>query len=324
MKDELIKIFFDQKLLELIKKIENNYDFGVEEDVSLKSLLLTAYLLTREERAPYLYFETIVSGILQERSKNHYQDILNTIIDQIFQHRENDYALAMKLYHQFITDGYCFHSFNAAFLPTIQKQGLVVEDKPWDNEQIEEIRSLFRSHHVPDVFGLYQGRKSTPLFFANNLNSSRFYAYSSPTWFRHFVSGGMSGKMSEFDKTAFFRRDYAKAKENVIKLIKKTQISEDDQTKIMQFFDQQWNWIATNDSPLVALVKREDLIEKNQLASIPILEHELAVDYLKRILRTDGSFNHIIKNNIAPEKIIIFPYDLSKIKEVQPEKGFLL
>lgn len=190
MEEQIINIFSNPKLQTIIARTQDQYHLTVEEDINLKSLLLTTFLLTRDELAIYSHFNTIINGILKDRSKNNFEEILNQIIDTIFQNNQNDFGLAQKLIYNSILDGYCFHSFNASFLPTIQKKGLIIKEKPWDNKAIEKVRKLFSNHGIKDVFGLYQGKKETPIFFANNLKSSRFYAYSSPTWFRHFVSGG--------------------------------------------------------------------------------------------------------------------------------------
>lgn len=317
MKDQIIDIFSDTNLQMLIKKTTEIHQLSIEEDISLKSLLLTTFLLTREEQALYHHYETIVNGILKDRNHNHFEEILNQIIEDIFKEKPNDVTLANKLLQNLILDGYCFHSFNASFLETICEKGLVIEEKPWDNEEIEHIRSLFQSHQVKGVFGLYQGRKETPIFFANNLESSRFYAYSSPTWFRHFVSGGMSGKEELYDKKAFFYRNYEQAFKNVQTLCHQAMLNPEEQELVFKFFHKYWNLIATKELPCVALIKRSQL-KKEEL--LPPLEQESIESYTKRMIFYFGRGNQTIKNDIPPQDLLIFPYQLEKIKEVQPRK----
>lgn len=318
MKEQIINIFSEPKLQTQIAIAQKQYQLTLEEEISLKSILLTTFLITRQELSVYFYFDTIIDGIIKDRGKNNFEDIINKIIDTIFQNKENDFTLAKNLIYNFALDGYCFHSFNKVFLPTILEKGLIIKEKPWDNEAIEQIRKIFSNHNIKDVFGLYQGKDTTPIFFANSLKSSRFYAYSSPTWFRHFVSGGMKGNPNLYHKNAFFYRDYQSALENVIKLCESANVSYEEYQVILNFFNHYWGIIATNELPCVALIKRTEL-EKDQ-KMLPILEQETACDYTKRAFQYYGQGNHTVKNNIAKEKLIIFPYNLTDIKEMQPEK----
>ncbi len=130
MKENLIQIFSNSKLQLFIEINSRMYQLTIEEDISLKSLLLTTYLLTREEFSIYKYFQTILFGILKNRNSNQFDVILNEIIEDLFKENNYDFVYAEALLQNMIFDGYCFHSFNACFLPSIQEKGLVLHDKP--------------------------------------------------------------------------------------------------------------------------------------------------------------------------------------------------
>lgn len=53
---------------------------------------------------------------------------------------------------------------------------------------------------------------------------------------------------------------------------------------------------------------------------LPILEQETACNYIKRALLYYGQGNHTVKKDIPKEQLIIFPYNLTNIKEIQPKK----
>lgn len=318
MKEQLINIFSEPKLQSQIESVLSQYQFTNEEEISLKSLLLTTFLITRQELSVYLYFDTIVNGIMENRENNNFEKIINNIIDTIFENNRNDFNLAKKIIYNFALDGYCFHSFNKVFLPTILEKGLVIKEKPWDNEAIEQIRKIFSNHNIKDVFGLYQGKDNTPIFFANSLKSSRFYAYSSPTWFRHFVSGGMKGNPNFYHKKAFFYRDYRLALENVIKLCQSANVNNEEYQLIFNFFNHYWEKIATNELPCVALIKRTELEKECKI--LPILEQEDACNYVKRAFQYYGQGNHTVKDDIDKEKLIIFSYDFANLQKMQPNK----
>lgn len=320
MKEQLNNIFSNEKLKEIIADTEAKYQFTSEEDITLKSILLSTYLLTREESSIYYYFHLIANNISKNHEKNNFDKIIEQIIDEIFKKAPNDFDLARVLIGNYILDGYYYHSFNSVFLNSIKEKGLLSKEKPWDDNEIEEIKAIFSSHNIKNIFGLYQGNKDYPIFLAESLNSSGFYANSSPTWFRHFASGGMSGT-TEYDKNAFYNVYYEDAKENVIKMCKKANLNSNETMRVLLFFEKYWNMLATKDLPCIALVKRTDL--KDTTFVPEPLDGEIARQYCKRAIFSCTQGNHIVRKNIPPEKIIIFPYELSLIKEINLERRHL-
>lgn len=219
-----------------------------------------------------------------------------------------------QIIHNFVVDGYLFHSFNAAFFDSIQSLGLSTEGRQWEAEEINEIRTIFSKHGFTGIFGLYRESKENPIFLANSLKSSVFYAYSSPTWFRHFVSGGMKGERNEYNKDAFFRRDYQSAKNNVLKLAHQAELDVLEQQKVLAF-EKYWGKIASKEFPYIALIKRSVIQSKTLL--LEPLPGETAHSFTKRYIRIYQDKNEIVKSNIPVEQLFLFPYDFSKIKELQ-------
>ena len=43
-----------------------------------------------------------------------------------------------------VNEGLIFHSFNSSFFNKINTQGLVVKEKPWNLDEIEEVRKIFQ------------------------------------------------------------------------------------------------------------------------------------------------------------------------------------
>ncbi len=132
----------------------------------------------------------------------------------------------------------------------------------------------------------------------------------------------MKGREEDYDKNAFFTRNYENALKNVERLCDNASVTEKDKITILKFFNYYWNLLATQELPCVALVKRNDIIaQKDRLMP---LENESAPEFVKRSIAYYTAENHIVKSDIAKEKITIFPYQLEKISIVQPKKGNIL
>lgn len=317
MEHSFIELFSNPVLIQRIQEKETIYLFTKEEDISLKSLLLTSFLLTENEEAPHLYLDYIVKQIIEHRGQSCYDTVVFKIIEDMMQ-PTSDIETAFSIIKRFILNGYCYHSFNASFFNSIFQNGLVMQEKPWDQNKMEEVRNIFIKKGIHDVFGLYKPQKITPIFFANSLKSSSFYAYSSPTWFKHFTSGGMKNR-SGMDKDAFFKRDYNSAYHNIELLCKEGNLNIDETNLVFSFFQEYWDKLATFELPMVAIIKRKSLKTEEKIVIAPV-EGEEITDYIKRMIRIYGDQNHIVYHDIAKEELLFFSYDLKKNKEINVQK----
>lgn len=308
MEQQIVQIFSNPKLHQMIDEEYQKHHFSAENNIQLKALLLSIYLFTHEEQTIYTSFYFIVERILKHQTFN---DILCQSIEQILLENKNDLMYSKKIIQNIVLDGYCFHSFNANFLPSIQKNGLTTDVKAWDNKEIEVIHHIFSLHQYKNVFGFYQFTKQNPIFAAGSLSSSSFYAYSSPAWYRNFVSGGVNGSKDIYDKTAFYTRNSNQAFQNIQILCKNASLNDTETNIVIEFFQKYWSMLATYKLPYVALIKKSDIIPHE--AILPMNENETMIQYIKRLIMYYGNKNYIIKESIPIEKLILFPYQLDEI-----------
>ena len=208
-----------------------------------------------------------------------------------------------------VEEGLIFHSFNSAFFDKINEQGLVVGDKPWDLNEIETVRKIFQKQNNNNIFGLYQGRTSTPVFFTDTLISSPYYGLSSPTFFRKFIEH----KPKYFN--TFLNRDYEKAIQSMNELC--SDLSTEEQETVMKFFHKYWALFTNNKLPYVAISSKEKL----GILTYPIhqLPEETLVQYYLRLLLSGR--NYILHDNISRDKLDLFNYEDFTISNPTKEKN---
>ena len=196
-----------------------------------------------------------------------------------------------------VDEGLVFHSFNSAFFDKINEQGLVVQDKPWDLEELETVRKIFQRKNNNNIFGLYHGRTSTPVFFTDTLISSPYYGLSSPTFFRKFIE-----HKSEYFNT-FLNRDYEKATKSMEDLC--SDLTNEEKDIVMKFFYKHWDLFTNNKLPYVAISSKEKL----GILTYPIhqLPEETLEQYYLRLLLSGR--NYMFHDNISRNKLELFNYE---------------
>ena len=271
-----------------------------------------------------LFYHFVVNGTLHTTENITF--IVNKIIENrnLIQKNQNSSCFTSCLEHflkqayevdpkftrleEFLASGFLFHSFNKAFYPTIEEKGLVLKEKPWDLEKIEQIRNIFKKAHQKNIFGYYQGREETPIFFSSNLVSSPYYGLSSPTFFRKFVEH----KAEYFN--AFLNRDYESALASIKELI--LPLQEEEKRIVFSFFQEYWQAFATEELPCVAISTKEKLGIKEEVP--PKIEEDSISYYLKRIVTVK---NYMIGKNIDRESLEIFDYQTLSFFPKQKEKN---
>jgi len=298
------------KIDELVNRVFNDPYFNAaivyldkERVLKLKSLIITYLIMMRTDAFVFELTQYLVPIIESDEVRK--SNYIHLVVEFIFNHF-NEPDLVEEIVHNYIFDGYLVHSFNAAFSDSIEERGLILKDKPWDLNEIEMIKGIFAKRGKKDIFGLYQGEERTPIFLAENLNSSAYYGISSPTWFLHFCTGGLYGKKDEYDKEAFRNRDYDACLTNVITLCEAYALSDDERYIVLDFFEKYYAILGTNDPPKVLLIERKKLIGEQEL--MPQMEHESDYDYICRTLTIFASGNRMIRKDIKPEDILIIDY----------------
>lgn len=281
----------------IITEMAKKYSLSKEEYIHLVNLLIYYYSISttpntlKAVQVICIKLKEFGNDLKKHQTHNLFKECLS-----VFLKGEQEQTGNFNKINNFLEEGFLFHSFNPAFLPQINEKGLIVKEKPWDLEEVEEIRKIFWNKLHKNVFGLYQGRKLTPVFFANNLLSSSYYGLSSPTFFRKFIENNPK----YFD--VFFRRDYPKAKESIENLC--SVLDSEEKKKVFSFFEKYWDFFTTPDLAYVAVSTKQKLgIAKNPPPRNP---NESEIDYLlRRILLVN---NEMMSVDIARDQLEIFSY----------------
>lgn len=292
----------------IITEMAKKFSLSSEEYINLINLMIYYYTITSSPNTLEAVV-TICNKIITyhndiEKNQNHglFQDSLATFLQGELQSVGN-----LNRVQNFLNQGFIFHSFNPAFYDPINEKGLVVKEKPWDLEEVEAVREIFQKRNKKNIFGLYQGREKTPLFFANNLMSSAYYGLSSPTFFRKFIENS-----PQYFNT-FLNRDYAKARESINGIC--LHLEDSERNIVLHFFEKYWSIFATNRLPYIAISTKKKLkITEEQLES----KEDMLDSILKRLLSTK---NFMIHEDISRDCLEIFDYESFSISLLKKEKN---
>lgn len=147
-------------------------------------------------------------------------------------------------------DGYMFHSFNGSLESSIRTHGIHPDERAWDPQDLRKIQAIGKLrgfslllNGTEDIGKIYVGSYYDKIYG---------YARSSPEWFAQFVAEGRNG--SGYDRTAYYRRDYARAKENILLLCEEIKresllysrppLSVEEECEILSFFEKYWSLLA--------------------------------------------------------------------------------
>lgn len=293
----------------IITEMARKYSISKEEYIHLVNLMIYYYAISTTpntlEAVQTIYnkLKEFENDIKKHHTHNLFQECLS-----LFLKEEQEKSGNLERIKAFLQEGFVFHSFNPAFLPQINEKGLIVKEKPWNLEEVEIVRQIFLKKFHKNVFGLYQGREKTPIFFANNLLSSAYYGLSSPTFFRKFIENDPT----YFD--VFFRKDYAKARESIENLC--SPLEDYEKNQVLAFFQKYWDFFTSSNLSFVAITTREKL----GITETPLEKrtNEGEIDYLvRKIIEVK---NEMIKENIAREKLEIFSHQSFSIVPYTNEK----
>lgn len=303
--------FSDSETQFIIQEVAKKYQLSQFEYLSLIDILLYYFCISSQPDTLHIT-KLICDKITIHRDRlalNQTNDLFVECLAEIIKQEITIDKNAVNNIETFIREGIIFHSFNATFFDKINTQGLVVKDKPWSLDDIESIRKLFQKYGKGNIFGLYQGRSATPIFFANALVSSPYYALSSPTFFRKFIEN----KKEYFN--VFLNRDYPSAKKSIEELC--SNLSLEEQKQVFDFFNKYWSLFTNGELPYVAISTKEKLgIESQTLERRT--DEDLIEYYVRCLLQSN---NYMIKDDIPREKLELFSYGNLSIIPKEKEKN---
>ncbi len=294
----------------LLSEMRKKYQLTKEEYLNLLDMSIYNNIFTGKE----LSLECITfmcNELLKNREliqKNQNQRFVNACLSKFAEEAEQIDPTFSRV-QRFLDSNFVFHTFNGAFLEKIKSQGLIMKEKPWDLGKIDEIETIMKKASHPQIFGVYQGKRETPIHFADNLFGSPYYGVSSPTFFRKFIEHNPK----YFN--VFVNRDYPRAKESADELCEN--LSEEEAKIVQDFFQEYWQEFATDRLPCVAVSTKQKLGIK-MIPSEKSPEETLREYYVRRSL---GACNFVIRKNIPLEDIEIFDMETLSLVPKQKEKN---
>lgn len=169
-------------------------------------------------------------------------------------------------------EGNFFHGFNGVFADDIASQGLTVDKREWDWEEIREMNDILTRAGHSMALGWALMNCENKLSVSEVPKQTYWYAANSPEWFAHLTSEGTHIPFHKGARKAFSSRDYARARSNMEEFCDSMMHRDPaeiaagkaypnmtlaEKEKLLVFFEKYWEKFAGPKSvPKVALVKK--------------------------------------------------------------------
>ena len=290
-----MELTFSEEIKNMLAVFREKMKLTDYEYTNLISLLVLKQILTHDEIKEFDI--NVFINIIKKDADRKVVNDNNQVYKQAIQYIVNKYftktGVSNTSYYEIMNNwfnGYLFHTLNDAFVDNINEHGFILEDKPWDIEEIKRIKSIFNKA----IFGVSNAEDNV-IFFTSTLASSPYYGLTSPTFFRKFVENDPK-KLN-----IFLNRDLASSNESIIELCQRFNITGEDYDYVMSFFKKYWSIFSNNRLPSLLLLKRDHV-------DIEEPPTENMVEYVINRIYND-SRNKMIRQDIKREDLTIFSYE---------------
>lgn len=297
---------FSNETKEYLSIVKKQYQLSNYEYTNLLSLLLTRRIITHDAESidDINYFIQLIINNRNRTIINDNTNIYNGAIQYIVTNYFNTYGISEDTFKHITNNwfnGYNFHTLNSVFVKDIDAEGIKLDNKPWDVNEIKEVIRVLKRN----IFGMFNG--NTGVFFASNLKTSPYYGLSSPTFYRKFVEN-----KPEY-LNVFLDRNLFRANESIQKLCDTQNLTDEERDIIVDFFKKYWLAYASEELPCVLMRKRK------KTSDIPYPSTNV-VNYTIDLITKDDN-NTYIKNDIARDELEIFSYEaLGIVSQYTKEK----
>ena len=177
---------------------------------------------------------------------------------------ENKEIILKHVYNKYIVNGYFYHSFPSIFLDEVNNNGLAVSNYNYEINSVKEVNKIFEKYNIKNVFSKDLNAESPFLTLTDSPFMASYYAYHCP-YFLNELAVDLLPKDNNYEIDAFFLKDYKKCRKNLSFYLRKSDILLNDNLKILEFFDKEWNLFKVeNLKPVVCFIKRS-AVENNSL-----------------------------------------------------------
>ncbi len=182
---------------------------------------------------------------------------------------ENQKQIINYIYDKYIVNGYCFHSFPSCFKSEVEENGLSQKIDHKEQNLLKKINYIFNNHNYKDIIPKNLKSKTNPIYITDSPAMAYYYGYRSPYYLATITSlSKYYENIKDYDKEAFYRKDYIACKNNLLTLCQHLRMSQKEQNTVIKIFIKQWNTLdISNSKPCIAFIRRKDLA-KDKLSDI--------------------------------------------------------
>ncbi|MDO5003686.1 MAG: hypothetical protein Q4E39_05635 [bacterium] len=214
---------------------------------------------------------------------------------------ENKEIILKHVYNKYIVNGYFYHSFPSIFLDEVNSNGLAVSNYNYEINSVKEVNKIFEKYNIKNVFSKDLNAESPLLTLTDSPFMASYYAYHCP-YFLNELAVDLLPKDNNYEIDAFFLKDYKKCRKNLSFYLRKSDILLNDNLKILDFFDKEWNLFKVeNLKPVVCFIKRS-VVGNNNLNDFYKIMDNIDKDDLivsvNKILETRFN-NEVVKKDIS-------------------------
>lgn len=236
---------------------------------------ITNYIIVHQE--PY-DMEMLYSVLKSTDMNSMSQDELNSFFAQIIskslekklsiskETAEGKRKIAEYVYRNFIENGYCYQGTNSNFKKDIEEKGLSPAFSKSTDEDLIVVDAIFKRHGVDKIFAskLSETKVSPYYYTTDGMETAYHFSYHNPEYFAYFVASGNYMPNQEYDRAAYYLRDYDSCEQNVQKLCNQYCLSEEERKIVLEFFGRLASEFITDKPNCVTLVSRK-LINKDKI-----------------------------------------------------------
>ena len=214
---------------------------------------------------------------------------------------ENKEIILKHVYNKYIVNGYFYHSFPSIFLDEVNNNGLAVSNYNYEINSLKEVNKIFEKYNIKNVFSKDLNAESPLLTLTDSSFMASYYAYHCP-YFLNELAVDLLPKDNNYEIDAFFLKNYKKCRKNLSFYLRKSDILLNDNLKILEFFDKEWNLFKVeNLKPVVCFIKRS-VVGNNSLNDLNQIMGNIDKDDLivsvNKILETRFN-NEVVKKDIS-------------------------
>ncbi len=222
---------------------------------------ITKYIIIHKEMYKIEeLFDKLSSVNLNELNDNDISKLYNNILIESLKEKlnlsdvnsnESKVQIANYIYKNYITEGYCFQGINGLYKQDVLKYGLTTEFSNNNADILKEIDEIFEKHGLEKIFlsKLEETADAPYYYLTDDMGTAYHYSYHNPEYFSYFVATGNNMTDAEYDKMAYYMKNYESCKNNLQKLCSNYLLDTEETKKVIECYDRLWNQIVVENKP---------------------------------------------------------------------------